>query len=164
MKDYDFKSIIETISSASPSHLALVSFLVIPVVMNYWIETINKTVPGISYGWRIIALVVLILVYLACLLWLAMENQRARQLKRKRDQIIAKMVANDWKRISFESAKAAITSPTTDEEIIAVIESFPEALRFVNLIKKDRNGQALREDGRKVYKSGIGLVVPTDRT
>jgi hypothetical protein len=47
-----------TISSASPSHLVLVSFLVMPVVMNYWIETISKTVSGITFGWRIIALVV----------------------------------------------------------------------------------------------------------
>jgi hypothetical protein len=140
VKDYDFKGILETISSASPSHLTLVSFLVIPVVMDYWIKTITETVPNISLVWKIVALIVLILIYIACLLWLARENQRTKQLKRKRDQIIAKMVANDWKRISFESAKAAITSPTTDEEIIAVIEAFPDALRFVNLVKKIATG------------------------
>src|SRR3970040_2301658 len=99
MKEYDFKGIIQIISEASPSYLALVSFLVLPIVMNYWLETIIKVIPTLSVCWKVLALVFLAGVYLFCLWWLVRDNNKRKLLERKRDQIIGRMISNGWTQI-----------------------------------------------------------------
>lgn len=160
MKDYDFKGIIQAISDASPSHLALVSFLVLPVVMNYWLETLTKAYPSISTCGRVVALMILLIIYLFCLWWLVRENENRKRLEIKRDQIIGRLVSKGWTKIGFDSARKALTANTTDEEIISIIEAFPKTLRYVQLRKLDNNKQPVKDaDGKQLYKHGIGLVV-----
>lgn len=160
MKDYDFKSVIQAISEAKPSHLALVSFLVLPVVMNYWLETLLKAVPLISVSGKISALIFLLLIYLFCLGWLVKENAIQKQLELKRDQIVGRLVSNGWTQIGFDNARKALTGAATDEEIISILEAFPKTLRYVQLRKRDANRQlATDANGNQVYKHGVGLVI-----
>jgi|GEM_PF-2021990 len=159
MKDYDLKSIVQVISAASPSHLALVSFLVLPVVMNYWLETLIKAFPDISTCWKLSALLVLIGIYLFCLFWLVKENSKRKSLELKRDQIIGRLVSNNWKEIGFDSARKSLTTETRDEELIAVIEEFPKSLRYVRMRQRDKDNNFMKdENGIQMYKHGIGLV------
>jgi len=160
MKDYDFKGVIQVISEAAPSHLALVSFLVLPVVMNYWLETLLKALPSISTFGKAIALLVLLFIYLCCLVWLVRENGKRKQLEIKRDQIVGRLIAKGWTKIGFDSARKALTEGTTDEEIISVIEAFPKTLQYVQLRKIDNNKQLIKDaEGNQAYRHGVGLVV-----
>jgi hypothetical protein len=159
MKEYDFKSIIQVISDASPSHLALVSFLVLPVVMNYWLETLIKTFPSISTCWKAGSLLLLVVIYLACLWWLVKENSKKRSIETKRDQIIGRLVSNGWTKIGFDSARKSFTSESNDEEIISVIESFPKSLRYVQLRQRDKDKKPVKDaQGNQLYIHGVGLV------
>lgn len=160
MKDYDFSSVIKVISQASPPHLALVSFLVLPVVMNYWLETLLKAFPSISICWKVGALCLLLVIYLFCLWWLAKENSNRQKLEVKRDQIIGRMVSNGWTKISFDSAKKSLTGQTTDQEIISVIEAFPRSLHYVQLKQRDQDKKLVKDaQGNQVYKHGVGLLI-----
>lgn len=160
MKEYDFKSIIQVISDASPSHLALVSFLTLPIVMNYWLETLVKILPSISTCWKAGSLILLVVIYLACLWWLAKENSKRRSLELKRDQIIGRLVSNGWTKIGFDSARKSFTSESSDEEIISVIESFPRSLRYVQLRQRDKDKNLVKDaQGNQLYVHGVGLVV-----
>lgn len=160
MKEYDFKSIIQIISEASPSHLALVSFLVLPIVMNYWLETIIKVIPTMSVCWKLLALVFLAGVYLFCLWWLVRDNNKNKLLERKRDQIVGRMISKGWTQISFDSARKSLTSETSDQEIISVIEAYPKSLRYVQMRQRDDNKELIKDEhGKQSYKPGIGLVV-----
>jgi len=162
MKDYDFKGVIQAISDAAPSHLALVSFLVLPVVMNYWLETILKAYPAITTGWKIGSLGLLVIVYLFCLVWLVRENSTRKRLERMRDQIIGRLVTKGWTQIGFDSARKSLTGDASDEEIIAVIERFPTSLRYVRMRKRDKAKSLVKDaEGKQVYKHGVGLVATT---
>ncbi len=159
MKEYDFKGVIQAISEASPSHLALVSFLVLPVVMNYWLETLIKVLPELSTCWRVISLSFLVGVYLFCLWWLVRENEHHKRMERKRDQIIGRLVSNGWTKVTFDSARKALTDETTDEEITSLIEAFPKSLRYVQIRKRDEQKNVLKDaEGQQIYVHGIGIV------
>lgn len=159
MKEYDLKSILQVISEASPSHLALVSFLVLPIIMNYWLETLIKAFPTISTCWKIFALSFLIGIYLFCLWWLARENSKKRALEQKRDQIIGRLVSNNWTQIGFDSARKSLTAETSDNEIISIIEAFPRSLRYVRMRQRDKEKELVKDEhGNQLYKHGIGLV------
>jgi hypothetical protein len=165
VKEYDFKGVIQAISEASPSHLALVSFLVLPVVMNYWLETLMKVLPELSTCWKVIALSFLVGVYLFCLWWLVRENEHQKRMERKRDQIIGRLVSNDWTKITFDSARKALTDETTDEEIISLIEAFPKSLRYVQVRKRDEQKNLVKDaEGKQVYAHGIGVVAAPQET
>jgi hypothetical protein len=159
MKEYDFKGVIQAIAEAKPSHLALVSFLILPVVMNYWLETLLKAFPLMATSWKISALILLLLIYFFCLGWLVKENAHQKKLELKRDQIVGRLVSKGWTQIGFDTAKKAITKGATDNEIISIIEAFPKTLRYVQLRERDANRELVIDaDGNQVYKQGVGLV------
>ena len=164
MKQYDFKGIIQVISEASPSHLAIVSFLVLPIVMNYWLETLVKAFPEISSSMKVFSLLILIAIYLLCLWWLAKENDHRKKLEQQRDQIVGRFISNNWTKIGFDSARKSLTEEVTDEQIISVIEAFPKTLRYIRMRERDDNRNPMKgSDGKYIYKHGIGLISPGEK-
>jgi len=162
MTNYDFKGVIKAISDASPSHLALVSFLVLPVVMNYWLETIIKAFPEINTAVKLTSLLVLFIVYLLCLWWLVKENSKKRLLDNRKDKIIGKIMAKGFTKIGFDKLDNIFPSVLTTEEITEVIDSHPKSLRFVRLKKKKNGVNVKDENNKQVYKPGVGLVALKD--
>ncbi|ARV19577.1 hypothetical protein AEP_02651 [Curvibacter sp. AEP1-3] len=163
MKDFDFKGVIQVITDAKPSHLALVSFLVLPLVANYWLEALIKLFPTPTQELKYTWLGLLGLTYVFCLGWLLFDNHKANILRTRRDQIAGRMIANGWTRINFDSARKALTKNASDAEIIAVIDAFPKTLRFLRVKKKDDNkNYVLDSEGKHVYVHGIGLLASSD--
>jgi hypothetical protein len=159
MKNYDYNGILEAISKASPSHLALVSFVVFPIVLDYWLQAILNIFPEITSCWKFIAFILLVLIYLGCLIWMAIESSRNKNLEIKRDLILGKLATNEWNDMGFDSAKKVLGEDCTDEKIHEVIQSFPLVLRLVQLRKKGKVGNIQKDDtGKTLYKSGVGLV------
>ena len=159
MKDFDFKGIIQVITDAKPSHLALVSFLVLPLVMNYWLEALIKLFPTPTQEVKYIWLGLLSAIYVFCLVWLLIDNSIAKTLEMRRDQIASRLIANEWRSMSFESARKALTKEATDSVIMSVIEAFPKTLRYVRVKKKDGQKNYMRDaDGDQIYIHGIGLI------
>ena len=163
MKTEDFKGVISALSDASPSHLALASFVVLPLVLDFWIRTLVNIIPSLTANGKIIAVCLVLLTYFLCLVWLAMENQKKKDLEKKRDIILARMITNDWEKIGFESAKRSLPRDTTDEDIIEVIEAFPRSLRYVRMRQRDENNQLVKDaNGKQLYKHGVGRVSLAD--
>jgi hypothetical protein len=159
MKDYDFKGILAALSEASPSHLALASFVVFPIVLNYWLEAILKLFPEMSTGCRLLALVVLVGIYIACLIWLAKESSRRKGLEVKRDLVLGRLSSNDWTEMGFDSAKKVLGEDTPDEKIHELIQAFPKTLRYVRMRIRDKDGNIQKDEkGNIQYKSGVGRV------
>jgi len=160
MSNYDFKGVIQSISDASPSHLALVSFLVLPVVMNAWLETIAKAFPTITVCLKVVSLMALLVIYLLCLWWLVKENAKRKLLENRKDKIIAKIMSQGFTKIGFDKLDNIFTPSLSIEEITEVIGSFPKSLRFVRLKKKciDTKVHLKDENGIKLYKPAVGLV------
>ena len=162
MSNYDFKGVIQAISDASPSHLALVSFLVFPVVMDYWLKTFMKIFPEVTSGWKLISLGLLVLVYLFCLWWLVKENNKKKQVENRKDKIIGLIMSKGFTKIGFDKLDQVFDPKLTYEEITEVIDSFPRSLRFVRLKKKE-SGEYIKDcNGNQVYKPGVGLIALKD--
>ena len=153
MKDYDFKGVISAISEASPSHLALVSFLVLPIVLNYWLEALIKFFPSITLCWKILSFTFLIIIYTSCLIWLAVENKRKRILETHKNIVLGRLIANNWKSMSYESARKVLGENYSDEKFITLIESFPDILRSVRV--KDNKDKPKEGEKQKLIP-GIG--------
>ncbi len=153
MKDYDFKGIISAISDASPSHLALVSFLVLPIVPNYWLEALIQFFPTMNLFWKITAFVFLIVIYIACLVWLSVENKKRKQLETQKNIVLGRLIANNWRSMSFESARKVLGEDFGDEQFAALIEAFPDTLRSVSV--KDKSHKP-KEGEKQKYTAGIG--------
>lgn len=158
MKDYNYKGIIDALSSASPSHLALASFVVFPVVLDYWLQAILKLFPEISLCLKAVAFFGLVLIYISCLIWLAVESSQNRKLERKRDLILGRLSSNGWSEMGFDSARVVLGAECTDEEIHEVIEAFPRTLRFVKMRVRDNGDIKNDANGNQIYKGGVGLV------
>ncbi|MCG7983337.1 MAG: hypothetical protein JAY90_11390 [Candidatus Thiodiazotropha lotti] len=153
MKDYDFKGVISAISDASPSHLALVSFLVLPIVLNYWLEALTKFFPTITLCWKIVSFIFLVVVYIACLIWLSVENKKKKQLETYKNIVLGRLIANNWKSMSFDSARKVLGEEFSDEQFATLIEAFPDTLRSARV--KDTTHKA-KEGEKQKYKAGIG--------
>jgi hypothetical protein len=163
MKDYDFKGVIQVITDAKPSHLALVSFLVLPLVMNYWLEALVKLFPAPTQEVKYVWLGFLVATYVFCLGWLLVDNARTKLLATRRDQIVGKLIAIERTRISFDTARKSLTKDATDADILSVIEAFPKILRYMRLKKRDDQGNYLRDaNGKQVYVHGVGLLPTGD--
>jgi hypothetical protein len=159
MKTEDFKGVISALSEASPSHLALASFAVLPFVLDFWLKTLLNIIPSLTSNEKIIAVCIVLLTYFMCLVWLAKENQKKKSLEKRRDIILARMITNDWIKIGFESAKKSLPKGTTDEDIVEVIEAFPRSLRYVKMRQRDENNQLVKDaEGKQLYKHGVGRV------
>ena len=163
MKDFDFRGVIQVITDAKPSHLALVSFLVLPLVANYWLEALTKLFPTPTQETKYWWLGFLAAIYVFCLGWLVYENSKTKKLETLRDQMVGRMIANNWTKISFDSARKALTRTASDAEIFSVLEAFPKTLRYQKLKKKDeQRNNVLDADGKQVYVHGIGLLLVGD--
>lgn len=163
MNDLSFKNILNSIKEASPAHLALVSFFLFPVAFKYWIDSILSLFSEIGLCVKIILTVLIVIIYLGCLIWIASENARKNRQKLIRDIILARLIANDWKSMSFESAKKVLPTDCTDEKIIAVIEAFPRTLRHARVKDKDENGnQKTDKNGKPIFNPGIGRLIIFD--
>jgi len=159
MKDYNFKNILIVLSEASPSHLALASFVVFPVVLDYWLQAILKLFPELSLYWKVGVLIILIVIYIACLIWLAKDASTKRSLEVMRDLILGRLSSNGWTAMGFDSAKKILEESCTDKSIHEVIQSFPKVLRYVKLKVPNEQGFQLKdENGELVYKPGVALV------
>lgn len=105
------------------------------------------------------ALILLVLIYIACLIWLAKESAKKSALETKRDLILGRLSSNSWIEMGFDSAKKVLGEDCSDEEIHKVIQAFPKSLRFVRL--RIRNGDNIivkDEQGNDTFKAGIGMV------
>lgn len=159
MKDYDYKGILNVLSEASPSHLALASFVVFPIVLDYWLQAILKLFPDLTTVWKIVAFLALAAIYIACLIWLAKESSQKNALEVKRDLILGRLSSNDWTEMGFDSARKVLSEDSSDKDIHEVIQAFPKTLRFVRLRIRDRDGNIQPGDeGKTKYKSGVGRV------
>lgn len=149
MSNYNFNGIIDAMSKASPSHLALVSFIVFPAVLHYWLEVLTGFFPEILFCWKLVALIFLVLLYLGCLLWLIRENQRRLKLETQKNIIMGRLTANGWKSMSYDSARKVLGDDFSDDQFITVIHAFPDTLRSVRV----KGGIV---DEQQTYKPGIG--------
>jgi hypothetical protein len=162
MKDYDFKNILTVLKEASPAHLALASFIVFPIILNYWFEAIIKFFPDLTYCWKIAALAILIFIYIGCLIWLAIDASRKRSLELNRDLILGRLSSNKWTAMGFDSARKVLGETFEDKKIHEVIQAFPKVLRFVQLPIPDEKGLLIDDNGKSKYKPGVGLVQQKD--
>jgi hypothetical protein len=159
MKEIDFKGIVNSIKEASASHLALVSFFLFPIAFKYWIDSITSLFPGLQLCGKIIISVLIVLIYLVCLIWIVVENGKKNEQKLIRDKILARLIANNWKSMSFKSAKKGLGDDCTDLKIIATIESFPRTLRHVRITDLDENQQQrIDADGNLIFLPGVGRL------
>ena len=159
MKGYDYKGILNVLSEASPSHLALASFVVFPIVLDYWLQAILKLFPDMTTSWKVVALLVLVSIYAVCLIWLAKESSQKKALEVKRDLVLGRLSSNDWTEMGFDSSRKVLGEDISDKDIHEIIQAFPHVLRFVRLRVRDKDGNIQKdENGNTMYKSGIGRV------
>lgn len=158
MKDYDYKNILTVLTEASPAHLALASFVVFPVVLSYWLDAILKLFPDLSADWKLVSIIALIVMYLVCLTWLALDAAKKRSLELMRDLILGRLTANNWTAMGFDSARQVLGDDCKDEKIHRVIQAYPKTLRFVKLKLNDEHGAVKDEAGNVLYKPGVALV------
>ncbi len=163
MKDYDFKGIINAIKEASPSHLALVALIVFPIIIKFWIESIMELFPDITNCWRIILIILILVLFLSSIIWIAVENKRKNELRVIRDKIMTRLLANNWKSMSFDSAKKVLGEDFPDDKIVATIEEFSRTLRHARLKDKNKNGEQKRDpNGNLLFKPGVGRINQID--
>lgn len=159
MTGYDYKGVLETLSQASPSHLAIASFIVFPIVLDYWLQAILRLFPDLELYWKVVALVLLVVIYIFCLIWMAKESSHKAKLEVKRDLILGRLTSNDWREMGFDNAKKVLGESCSDEEIHKVIQAFPKVLRYVRLRVRDSEDNIQTDDkGKTLYKAGVGLV------
>lgn len=163
MKDFDFRGLISSVKEASPSHLALFSLIIFPIILNFWVKTIKNLHIEISLLWKVILILVLLLLFIGCIFWITIENQRKNKLRLLKDKIITRLVANNWKSMSFESARKVLGKTCNDEMIVSVIEEFPTILRHVRIKDKDDNNNHKKDsNGKPIYKAGVGRINEID--
>lgn len=163
MKDYDFKGIINSIKEASPSHLALVSLIVFPIILKFWLESINQIFPEITENWKAFFVILILILFVICIIWIANENLQKNKLRIIRDKIITRLISNNWRSMSFESAKKVLGEDFPDEKIVATIEEFPKILGYVRIKNKTKNGEHKKDEkGKQLYKAGVGRINQID--
>ena len=151
MKASDYKGVLNALSEASPSHLALASFVISPIVLDYWLQSILKLFPTLDIFWKVVALVTLLIIYIFCLIWLAKESSIQSKLATKRDLILARLSSNGWKEMGFNSARVVLGKDCSDEEIHHVIQAFPRSLRFVSMRSLNPQDKPLKDDATKKF-------------
>ncbi len=159
MANIDFKGIITSVKEASPSHLAFASFIILPVIYKFWFESITSIFGNICTTHKIVTSIIILLVYIICILWIVSENRKQNELRLIRDKVLTRLIANDWKSMSFKGAKKVLGEDMPDEKIIATVNAFPTILRIVRLKDKDENKVHKKDKNNNlIYKPGIGRI------
>lgn len=158
MKNSDFKGILNAIKQASPAHLALVSLIVFPIILSYWLDSIGEFFPDMSVNRKENSVILIFSLFVICIIWIAIENRRKNKLRLTRDQIMTRLVVNDWKAMSFDSARKVLGHKFRDAKIEAAINEFPETLRLTRVKDKTNGVHNLDKDGKGIYKPAVGRI------
>ena len=141
----DPRTILKTLKEASPFDIFLISFLLLPFVVDSWLDVIEKL--GFGDTARYWGVGLIILAYIVGIILMLQGSSRARNREIARDQIVQYLTAKDFEMMSFERVRKNINRAYTDEFLESLVEHFPNDLRKAKL---------------KGGKPGIARIIESD--
>lgn len=142
MKDYsDF---LKTLKQASLFDVFVVSFLLLPFIVQAWLDVLSKlTVPDTGKYWAVLAVVVFYIVGVTAML---LANGRTKKREVAKDQVIAYLQSKGFTYASFDKFRERINTGYTDKFLESLPNSFPQELRCAKLKSGKRGlGRILEE-------------------
>lgn len=124
-------TIIKTIKEASPLDLFLLSFLLLPFVVDAWLRAIERLEVGQTARYGV--LIVVIIFYVLIVGAMLQRSSRARNRELARDQIIQYLTSKDFEMMSLKKVRKKINQAYTDKFLESLPEYFPNELRRAKL-------------------------------
>ncbi len=157
MKISDVKPLYELIKEASHVHILIISFLALPFVLDAWVSLFQKIEP--LKGLELDALYIVLFFFSLLSIFAITTDRKRKSIELIKDQVVGYMLARNFTRVSFERYRKKHDSKLSDEELISVINTYPNILRITSISEKDNEGNHLKDkDGNKITKPGFGLV------
>ncbi len=142
MKDYsDF---LKTLKQASLFDVFVVSFLLLPFVVQAWLDALDKLSISITGKyWSVLAVVVLYIIGVIAML---VANGRTKKREVAKDQVVAYLQSKGFTYASFDRFRERINTGYTDKFLESLANSFPQELRCAKLKSGKRGlGRILEE-------------------
>ena len=127
----DPNSILKSLKEASPFDIFLISFLLLPVVVDAWINIMMYMTfeqRKIDFG-----IAAVILAYIIGIFLMYTGSSRTRNREIARDEIIQYLRSKDFEIMSFERVRKNINSSYSNEFLLSTIQHFPDNLRRAKL-------------------------------
>jgi hypothetical protein len=130
-------SMLTALRRARPLDLFLLSFLLMPFIVEKWSDVFAKW--GMSANQTTWSLFFIFVVYIVCVIALIYTSHRRQKAQLAKDQIIGYLQSNVITMMSNDRIRERLHSGYTDVYLLSVIREFPKELRFARL-KGDRKG------------------------
>jgi hypothetical protein len=127
----DPKTILTTLKEASPLDLFLVSFLLLPFIVDAWMGVLEKLEFGLTE--KLWAVVLVIIGYIVGVMAMLFGSTRARVREIARDQIIQYLNTKNFRMMSYERVRENINGAYSDTFLESLVTHFPNALRKAKL-------------------------------
>jgi hypothetical protein len=127
----DTKTIITSLKEASPFDIFLVSFLILPFVLDAWVSLLSELgVEGSSRDWSLVAVVVAYVLGVAAVF---VGNSRVKKRKEACNLVLNYLQTKNFFMMSFERIRDNIDPKYTDELLNSLPLAFPNEIRKARL-------------------------------
>lgn len=153
----NIKSIFELAKNASSVQLIILSFLVLPFVIEQWLA-IFEMFPTLS-GYKGSVLIIVLLIFTILIIVAINKDKKLGTLLLAKNQIVNYLRANDFKVMSFDRVRDKFDACYTDAFLNEVINTFQTELRIAIMYKKDEDKQYILDaDKNKIQIGAVGRV------
>ncbi|MGR5117281.1 hypothetical protein ACPV5W_00960 [Vibrio astriarenae] len=157
MKVSDVKTVYELMKDATHVQIIWIGFLIAPFVISAWFELFDK-VEFLSEH-KLVTLLVIFVGFFAMLVTAVVFDSRDKKKKLLLAKITGYMGAHSYRIVRFSTIRTQFSISETDEEFIAVINTFPEKLCLAKATKKSSDGTEVIDDkGEKVLENAFRVV------
>jgi len=141
----DIKILFQIIKDASHVHIMIISFLVLPFVLDAWVSLFQK-IPGLK-GHELISLIIVFIAFGILLVFAIPKDKHNKKLENIKDLTINYMIANNFTSVGFDVIREKFNGKIAEQEFIEIINTYPDLLRLAT-IKIDSNNT----------KPGFGMI------
>ena len=157
MKFGDIKTVYEIMKDSTHMQIIWIGFLAAPFVIGAWFDLFDR-IPFLTDYKLFTFIAVLIVFFLMQIVALAYD---ARDKKKKilLSKITSYMISNNFQLVRFSTLNERLKLNVTDDDLIALINTFPDKIRLAEARKKDENGgYIVNQDGTEEMENAVGIL------
>jgi len=140
----EVRSMVDMIRDADNKELIIVSLFLLPLLLGGWSVFLNSLDFLDQYdGWKFMSICILLILYVAGLIYMKIADTRKDKLKRARYHVETRLKKRGGHRASFDAIRNEVNEDYSDDFLKELIELNPEIFGTCTIKKGNKAGITL---------------------
>lgn len=157
MKVDDIKTVYELMKDATHIKIIWISFLVAPFAISAWFDLFDKV--EFLKDNKLFTLVAVFIAFFLMMVTAVIFDSRDKKKKLLLAKITTYIASTGKTIVRFSTIREQLNLTDSDEEFVALINTFPDKLRLAkSRVKSDGGSFVIDENGDETKENSFGLV------